>query len=271
MHHTRGPRTLLLLLALIGVASALVACGTESGNTTSTPTPGPEDRFQTPRTLQSYRYVMHLRADGALLDQSEAPAGLDLSDEEIVVDIEGRWVSPGNEYQHAVFSFGPLEVKQDSTSIDGRFWTSVEGGAWREREALTGPEDILGQDIPLSPDAVLGRADESLLDRVTADLEQRPHTFETLNGREARRWTLGNEWFDAYAADFAEFLSAITRDQGLDLTIDIWNDTETGVGVKLRVEAIHPEGHGSMSLDIEMFDLNDPDITVEVPAGAISR
>lgn len=253
---------------------AVTACGAVEGGGTpsSTPTPGPSERFQGVESLDSYRYTLAIRAAGSILDQSEAPAGLDLENETLTVDIEGYWTSPGNEYQSANIRFGVLAVRQDSITMDGRLWTSVEGGPWAERESLTGPEEFLGQDIPLSPNSILGNSGDEMLERLTADLNGRPHDAQVLNGRQSIHWSLGQDWFDTFAADFAEILAGVSRDRGMDLTIDLWADVETGVGSKLEVRGTFPgDAEPSILMKMELFDINSPEIKVEQPAGAIDR
>jgi len=249
---------------------ALVACGAaEVAPTTPTPPPGPTERFQTPRTLDSYRFTVHVRADGDIVDQSEAPAGLGLDGEPIRIDIEGHWASPGREYSVVTFEFGVLAATQETVRVGERVWTSVEGGAWRERAPLTDAENLIGQDVPLTPDALFGRDDPDVLARLTADLEARPHRSEFVDGRETRHWSLDEEWFDAYLDEFPEVLSGIPRDQGLMLDIDIWSDVETGVGTRLEVTGGFPGRPGILHMDLRLFDINDPEITVEPPIGAI--
>lgn len=271
MRTTRPVLAFALVAAASVAALALLGCDAgEEETPTGTPT-STEDRFHSPRELDSYRYTLDLWADGQILDQSEAPQGLGLEDAVLTVEIEGRWAAPGSEYQSARVSFGYLQARQDSVTIDDRIWTSTEGGAWHQRETLTGPEAFLGQDVPLSPDSIFGPGDEATLERLKADMALRPHDTQEVNGREAEHWVLDDEWFDTYAADFAELLAGITRGQGIELRIEVWSDTETGVGTKLQVTGTDPTAREVMSLDMTLFDLNDPDITVEEPPGAIGR
>ena len=261
------------LLVVAALATALVACSASEDQAapSETPTPGPSERFQTPRTLDSYRFTISVRADGKILDQSEAPAGLGLTNEPVVIDIEGRWLSPDREYSSVTFSFGVLRSDQEKVCIGERIWTRVEGGAWREQEPLTDPENLIGQDVPLTPDSLFGRDDPDILTRLTADLNARPHTLELVDGRQTKHWSLDEEWFDAYVDEFVEVLAGIPRDQGLTLEIDLWSDVETGVGTRLHVVGSFPGQPRILELDLRMFDINDPEIEVEEPIGAIPR
>ncbi len=261
-----------LLLALATLATAVVACAaSEAPATAETPRPGPSERFQAVRTLDSYRFTVTVRADGKVMDQSEAPPGLDLDDESVEIDLEGRWVSPGQEYSSVAFTFGVLESSQETVRIGERIWTRVEGGAWREQAPLTDPENFIGQDVPLTPDSLFGREDPDILERLTADLQARPHTLEVVDGRQTQHWSLDEVWFDNYVDDFKDLLSGIPRDQGLLLDIDLWSDIETGVGTRLRVIGSLPGKPDILELDLRIFDINDAEVVVEEPIGAIGR
>ncbi len=280
IHPTRSPARarpgVTAVLAAMAAIAALVlgACGTMSASSTPTPTPtpGPTERFQGVQSLRSYRYTLSVSAAGGVLDQREAPPGLDLDRETLTIDIEGYWTQPNNEYQSTDIHLGVLAVRQDSIALDGRLWTSVAGGPWAERESLTGPEAFLGQDLPLSPNSIFGRNDDVMLERLAADLNGRPHDSQILNGRQSHHWVLGQDWFDTFAADFAEVLAGVSRDRGMDLRIELWSDIETRVGTKLEVRGTFPgDAEPSILLQMELFDLNDPEITVQQPAGAIGR
>ncbi len=260
----------LAALVLVGLALTLVGCGAnEVASPTETPTPGPGERFQTPRTLDSYRFTVHVRADVDILDRSEAPAGLGLDGEPIRIDIEGRWVSPDSEFSSVTLEFGMLSSRQETVRVGKRVWTSVEGGAWREREPLTDAQNLIGQDAPLTPDALFGRDDPGVLERLTVDLEARPHTRVTVKGRETLHWSLDEKWFDAYLDEFLDVLSGIPRDQGLLLEIDLWSDVETGVGTGLEVIGSFPNQPRILHLELQLHDLNDTSLAVEPPLGAI--
>lgn len=267
------PSRIPLLVLFAALATVLLACSApeESVAPAETPTPGPRERFQTPRTLDSYRFTVNVRADGRILDQTEAPPGLDLTSEPVVIAIEGRWTSPGSEASSVAFSFGVLNSSQENVRIGDRVWTRVEGGAWREQAPLTDPENLIGQEVPLTPDSLFGRDDAEILTRLTADLESRPHTLEVINGRQTKHWSLDEEWFDAYEDQFVEVLAGIPRDQGLLLEIELWRDTETGVGTRLQVIGSFPGQPRILELDLQMFDVNDPGIAIEEPIGAIAR
>lgn len=265
-------RTVHLLAAAVCIAVLAAGCAAdEIGTPSASPTPGPQERFQTPRSLDSYRYTLDLTVDGEILDQSEAPAGLDMSEQDLTIEIEGMWMNPDAEYSATVFTFGVLEATQETIRIGERVWSRESGGAWREREPLTEPGALVGQNVPLSPNTIFSRDDGEVLERVTADLEARPFTREVVLDRETRHWQLDQDWFDQFAPEWDGVLGGVPRDQGMELAIDIWADVETGVGIQLEVEGRHPDHAGGLHLLMQLFDLNDPTISVAPPVGAIGR
>lgn len=261
-------------LALLALTFPLVACGVAevaSPTASSSVEPRSSKYFQIPQTLESYRYALHVRADGDLLDQSEAPAGLDLEGKTIQIDAEGYWVAPDAEYASVTFSFGVLSARQETIRIGERIWTNSARGAWRERAPLTDPEQLVGEDVPLTPHSIFSNDDSAMLDRLSRDLEARPHTLEMVNGRQTRHWTLDDDWFETYAEDFDGVLPRLSRDQGLRVQIDVWTDLDTGVGIRLDVRGSFEHQPNVLHFTMDLFDLNDPEISVREPLGAIGR
>lgn len=257
-------------LVSLGVSLALVGCAvSESGTPEASATSGPTERFQAPRSLESYRYTLTLDLDGSLLDQNEAPSGLDVADTTLNIAIEGQWVSPGQEHSTTDVGFGVLETSQETVRIGEQVWTSVAGGAWQERGPLTAPGALVGQEVPLSPDVILG-LDPAHLEQLATDLAGRPHTVEEIDGRTAQHWQLDDQWFDEYATYWDGVLGVVPRDRGMEMTIDVWADLETGVGILLRVAGEYPDRDGRLSLEMRLLDLNDPSIVVEPPPEEVS-
>ena len=260
-------RVLLLVAALAG---ALVACRDET--VTIEPveaTPGVNERFRSPASLQSYRYTLAIEVAAELLDLSEVPQELRsrFGDQPITVFIEGRRANPDREHSESTTNIGGVALERESILIGEELWTRQANGAWRQRGTLTSPEDLLGSDLLLSPAVIFGANDPETLQRLTDDLLARPHTFVEFRGREARYWQLDATWFEGYAQDFAEVLGEVERPERI--SIQLWTDVETGVGVRLIVEAGPIAAPMALRLEMELFDLNAPNLTVEEPRGAI--
>lgn len=259
-----------VLASLFVIVFAAACSSEEPPSEAGTPTPGPGERLQNVRSLDSYRYTLTLTVDGHLLDWSEAPPGLADTADEIRVEIEGEWVSPDRDRSRMRFTFGVLHATQETVRIGERVWSSVGGGAWRERAPLADPSSLLGQDVPLSPDALFGPGDDDVLDRLTRDLDERPHRVVQVDGRPARHWTLDEAWFDDYEQDWEAVLAGVPRED-LRMQIDIWTDLETGVGTSLVFRGWYDDREGELLLDMRLNGLNDPAIAIDPPEGAIGR
>ena len=177
-------------------------------------------------------------------------------------------MNPDREYTHAVTTFGYLSVVRETIVIEGRLWSRQENNAWRERATIKGPEDFIGQDVALSPSVILGTEDPEYLQEITDRVAPQPSTSETVNGREARRWTLAQ-------SDIEWIVGGINTIPGLltpeSLAIDVWVDVETGVAVRVYLTAASTDDPEAFRLTMSLFDLNDPSIEVMEPAVAIGQ
>jgi len=258
-------------LAILAVASTmLLACaGNAAADPTPEPTPGPSERFQSTHSLTSYRWSAALVAHSELLQTGDAPAGLGLDDAVFTALIEGERVNPDRERTHSVFEFGVISIEREEIVIDGRLWTRQQRGAWRERGDLVAPEDLLGQDVSVSPHVLLGGGDAELLAQLTRDFEARPHTFETINGRETRHWVIDDDYVRTILGDFDDLMPAFIAPE--QITVEVWNDIETAVAIRVIIRAATETNPEALLLQMDLWDLNDPSISVEPPVGAIGR
>lgn len=257
----------LVRLASAGCAAlALVACSAPAADAPAAP--GAEataEGFRALTSLSSYRYTLLLEASTDLMDLSDVPAGLDIDGEVMRIEVEGVRVNPDQEHSRADSSFGPLRFQRETILAGHELWSRESGGAWRERATLTRPEDLVGQEVQLSPAVIFGNEDPVLLHRITADLDQRPHSTDTLRGRPARVWRLDGDWLRGYEEDFREVIPAFSWPE--EIEIYLWEDIEERVGTKLIVRAATPANPRALWLEMELFDLNDPAIEVNLPGG----
>lgn len=257
-----------LLLAFLALALfALAGCREPEIEALLEPTAGIPDRFQSPAALDSYRYTLSIEVSTDLMDMNELPLGLNVDGLVLRVDIDGARINPDREYTHSQSSFGFLALERETIVIGGQLWSRQAGGAWRQRVTLTSPEDLIGQDVQLSPAVIFGDDDPDLLRRITDDLESRPYTVEFVRGRETHRWTLTEEWLFDYEAEFGATMPGLAWPDVV--TIDIWADVEFRMGTRLVATAATPTNPQALRLEMDLFDLNDPTIEIEVPRGAI--
>lgn len=248
-----------------------VACGSSPADRAATPTdtPSASERFRSPVSLDSYRWSVEVDATTDLVPIDEAPAGLDLTDARLEIRVEGERQNPDREWTLARGSFGYLSSERETIVIGERLWSKQGNGAWRERAPLSEPEDFIGQDVGLSPAVVLGTDDPDLLQRITDDLMARPFDIETVNGRDARHWVLDSTWLDQAFAPEENPVDALVEPD--TVTLHVWTDIETGVATRIVLVAGSTENPQAFRLEMRLFDLNDPEIAIEVPEGAIGR
>ncbi|MDP2328176.1 MAG: hypothetical protein Q8M79_08830, partial [Dehalococcoidia bacterium] len=92
-------RSSLLRLVALAFTALLVACGgSEATAATATPLAVDGLPIGTPANLQSYRYRVEVRSNADLIDTSQAPPGLDLSEFVLNLNIEGERVNPDREW-----------------------------------------------------------------------------------------------------------------------------------------------------------------------------
>lgn len=259
----------LAVLAAISLATmAVTACGATDSEATPTATvqPGVEGRYNTPATLRSYRFTVELMAAAELIDTSQAPPGLDLDDAVLTVSIEGQRVNPDREYSRSVTTFGYLSVERETIVIGGRLWSRQANNAWREQATLNDPEDFLGQEEGLTPAVILGTDDPVYLQTLTDLLADVPASDALVDGRPTRHVVFPPEVVE-WMLDRTNTIPGLLRPD--TLRIEAWPDVETGVALRSIVvggTAEHPE---AFRLVVELFDVNDPEIMVMEPEGAL--
>lgn len=256
-------------LCIAALAGLLAACDTSTDAPDPTTTPDAAAQFRSPAWFDSYRYTVHIEASTALMDLAEVPSGLEVEDAVLVYEIEGARINPDREYSMSCSSFGPIQLERETIVVGETLWSRQAGGAWRERALLAGPEDLVGQDVLLSPATIFGDDDPEMLRRVTLDLESRPNSPSTIDGRPARHWVLDRSWLDAYRDDFAGLAPTLTWPETIE--IHVWADLEWRVATRLMVIASTPDNPEALRFEMRIFDVNSDDISIEIPDGAIGR
>jgi len=264
----RIARLACVLLCAGALLGMLAACDASTKEPDPTTTPDPVERFRSPAWFDSYRYSVYIEASTDLMDLADVPSGLDVDDTLLVYEIEGVRINPDREYSLSQSSFGPLHLERETIVVGDALWSRQAGGAWRQRAVLAGPEDLVGQDVLMSPSTIFGD-DPEMLRRVTIDLEARPNSPSTIDGRPARHWVLDRSWLDTYQGDFSGLAPALTWPETIE--IHIWADVEWRVATRLLVIAGTPTNAEALRFEMRIFDVNGDDISIEVPNGAIGR
>lgn len=265
-------RALLLTCATLAAVVVLgTGCSGDSSPSTATrtATAGPSERFQTPASLLSYRWTLDVTAASELLATAEAANELGLGGATLVIHIDGARLNPDREWTRALSTFGYLSIERETIVLGERLWSRQKTGAWRERAALNSPEDLIGQDVALSPAVILGTEDDEYLTQITRDLNAQPFDVQMVDGRETRHWVLSREFISgAFEAMESTFPVDLAPE---DVSLEVWTDIETAVATRIILTARSETNPEAFKMTMNLYDLNDPEILIEEPVGAIGR
>jgi len=262
-------RSSLLRLAALAFAALLVACGgSEATAATATPLAVDGLPIGTPANLQSYRYRVEVRSNADLIDTSQAPPGLDLSEFVVNLNIEGERVNPDREWTRSRTDFGYYQVDRETVVIGQENWTREGSGIWRQNLPLVAPEDFRGQDIALTPATILNPGSTDALSRMATVLAATPFTLEPVNGHQTRHWVLNDDHIAQMLDPRDSTLPGVLPPASTRL--EIWSDVETGIGVRLLLIAASATSERAFMIQIDLYDLNDPSIRIDEPAGILN-
>lgn len=262
-------RALLLWLGALALASLLVGCG--GGNpppATATPLVVDGMPIGTPTDLLSYRYRVDIQSNTDLIDTSQAPPGLDLSEFVLDLEIEGERVNPDREWTRSRTDFGYYQVDRETIVIGSENWTREGSGIWRQNLPLAAPEDFLGQDVALTPATILDPGSPDALRRMATVLATTPFTLETVNGRQTRHWVLNDDDIARMIDPADSTLPGVLPPTSTRL--ELWADVETGIGVRLLLTAASATSDRAFVLQIDLYDFNDPSINIDEPEGVLN-
>jgi hypothetical protein len=167
-----------------------------------------------------------------------------------VLDQFGEVETPDREYSRLQLAFSTLQL--DSEMI-------------RVGEARYVRGDLPFIDLGLSPSRYLAGARPDALATLVSGLGGRSAVRETVNGVEALRYDLtGTE-----LTDLASLIVAVPAAADPAAT-SLWVTEDGRIPVKLTMEASAAGSPGSLYLEINITDLDDPDISVEPPDSPVS-
>ncbi len=276
----RWLRPLWLLSALLALAVVAAACGddddegsaadAEAGAPTSTATAqaqAPPPTLAPAAALKSFRYEMTMELSGsAASGGSGLPSGVSL---DLKIEMSGAVISPDREQSKLTADLGFLKLDMETIRIGDRVWTRQSGGEWQEETAGLGE---LGLDFSLSPVDLLG-ADETGggFETLRSVLGGLGGTNETVNGVDAVRYDLTSEQFtQAFPSGGlpGELSEGTPEDTLEDMKVQLWIARDTGIPVRLIMEASTGDGddEGKMRIELNLTDLNSSEIEIEPPA-----
>jgi hypothetical protein len=279
--------TLLIVIGLLGLL--VVGCGggdDEAGGKPTAASPVAELPCEVPADIESYRFTMRMKMDIPGLDEAleelegsegfegfegtipaGGPEGEGDGFEEMGeafasllgvmlggltdMSVEGAFVAPDR--AEARMTFGDLELT--SITIGDREWTKVGDMDWEESTAEEGG-------MTFTSDLCEGFT----LPEVTA-LDARE---ETKNGVDTLHYHLDEsditrlaDYFGGDLEDMWDF-----EDAPEEVSLDVWLAKDGNWPVRMEAEVSGEDEEGndvSLSIFMEVRDLNDPDIKIEPP------
>jgi hypothetical protein len=227
-----------------------------------TPPPDPTPVVTAYDALTSYRYEVSMLIATDAFGVDDLP-DLGLDDMNMELRVQGTRINPDREHAQIVANLGSfISVEVESITIGDQQWTREPGGAWR-RTSATLPGGIPG-DLDVRPGAIFGHADwdQDEIARLQSLFEAYPYELDELRGIPARHYHFTAEEF----AEFFEGSDLFTSDDdALDVSFQLWVSEEHGVPVAMVILGTTAEGVEALRFHLEMFDLDDPSLSVEPP------
>lgn len=277
-----------LLAGLLLVLGLLTACGGGDGETEPTDTPEATEALEADETQEPDGMATEPPEPGTT---SEPAAGspfdsfhytVDLAftvsepggEDEVFISgqVEGDFVAPDSHAFATTFSFAGLSATQEVVIIEGDAWIREGSGDWTETTALD----------PEIQDALdLSSADPGFLQdpEFADDLARLDSEPDTINGVETRRYFISREAVETLAALLGEdFLGDTSGIEEFEMTVWLEEETDALIRAELTVTAspelmaegapfdLDPDAELTISMFIDVTQINDPDIEIEPPA-----
>lgn len=259
-------------IILMGMLAALLllACGEGGGDIEPTPTLKPQSALpcQVTRNISSYRYAINIQLDMAGAPLASEGIGSAFSENSPLgafapllfgllsdLEIEGAFVAPDR--GQAILSAGGDEI--EVRTIGRRSWVRF-GDVWQEetapsRAVLLSPETVCREMVPA-------------LSRSLSGLDYRR---QTVNGMASRHYHL-DEGDVSQLGNSLNSTEAVSN-QRQNFSLDIWlaEDSDWPLQVQLTASGKDEQGRPlAASLFLEFWDINSPDIEIELPANGRS-
>jgi hypothetical protein len=252
-------------LLAAGLAFGLVAVACSSSDSDAEATAAP---LASPDDLESFRFELIAEITGAgdlLGDDSAGASGLSV-DFDATLEASGAVVAPDRTQAQIKADLGFISLDIESITIGDRSWSREPGADWVEAGAGNGVSD-LGFD--LAPTDLFGSTDDADLADLRDILAERAGSREDVNGVDAVRYELTLDDIREQIESNPD-LGSVTDLEGLgDLTLAMWLERESGIPVRLLLEATgSPEdgsGEAVIRLEMNLTDLNSDSIEIEAP------
>ncbi len=258
----RHAATLVALMAALLAA----ACSGGSGSEATPEATAAASGFRVTNLddLTGYRFNVTVTLDPEGLDAANIPPGLLQPGQKFGLTLTGAALAPDREQSTTTFALGDLSLAMESVRVGDRMWTREGDGPWRESAATDAASPLVAE-FEYRPSAIFRASDDYSLDDLTARLGTLTHTMERVNGHEARRYTMTPEQFrEVFQSD----QEVLPPEAGPDATFvaDLWFAEALGTPLRMVIVGQNGAGQEILRLEMDMTDLNAPDISIEPPA-----
>lgn len=247
-------------------AVALVACSGDDGgeeaeaDAEATETPSEGFMAAPPSSLASYAYQVSVAMSPEALDTSEAPAGLDLGDEDFTFDIVGEVVNPDREHATTTANLGFLSLTLEAIRVGEQEWTKQDDGDWQPSTAGDALGALLGE-TDFSPGSIFTTDEGYSFEDLTARLEAHGWEDEEVDGRPARHFTFTQEEF--YQV-FQTERQVLPPEVDATIVADLWIAEDLGVPLKMTVIGTDSADAEVLNIEMTLTDLNG-EFAIEPP------
>lgn len=259
-------RRVLATIATLCATLALVACSSGADNEATPVATAAADGFRVTRLddLSGYRFNVKVTLDPEGLDASNIPPGLLQPGQTFGLTLTGAALAPDREHSITTFALGDLSLAMESIRVGGRMWTREGDGPWRESAATDAASPLVAE-FEYRPSAIFRAGPDYSLDDLTARLGTLTHRIERVNGHEARRYTMTP---DQFREVFQSDQQVLPPEAGPDATFvaDLWFAEALGTPLRMVISGTNGAGREILRLEMDMTDLNAPDIAIEPPA-----
>jgi hypothetical protein len=230
---------------------------TEPTEADPTPEPGAESAFD------SFHYTVDLAFTVAEPGEGEESLVSGL--------VEGDFVAPDSHSFSTTFGFAGLSATQELVIIGDSAWMREGSGDWVDTSA-SDPDVLDALDLT-SADPTFFQDSEFAEDLARLDSEP-----DTINGVETRRYFISREAIETLAALLGDdFLGDTSGIEEFEMTVWLEEETDALVRAELTATAspdllaegapfaLSPDAEVTISMMIDVTQINDPDIEIEPP------
>ncbi|GMU41376.1 MAG: hypothetical protein AMXMBFR23_22420 [Chloroflexota bacterium] len=253
--------------AAVALLAALLVAACTGGTDEATPEPAAAAsgfRVTNLDDLSGYRFNVQVTLDPEGLDAANIPPGLLQPGQTFGLTLTGAALAPDREQSITTFALGDLSLAMESVRVGDRMWTREGDGPWRESAATDAASPLVAE-FEYRPSAIFRASEDYSLDDLTARLGTLTHTMERVNGHEARRYTMTP---DQFREVFQSDQEVLPPEAGPDATFiaDLWFAEALGAPLRMVIVGQNGAGQEILRLEMDMTDLNAPDIAIEPPA-----